>query len=380
MKNSLAGISAAGVLGVLPCSRLAASEVALTQDFTDGQMLGKMRFVSESGRVGRVRGTGLNGRLAFDLSSLQADKMSAANDEFFIRTRVPDGLDYAARDPWKIRINGLVQEELEVKLEDLLPEVEPQGDHVLECSGNARGLAFGLLSATSWKGVPLQSVLDRSSIRSEATCVRISGVDAHSRSPRNSRVGASWVMTMDEVRQYRPFLATEMGGEPLTEDHGKPVRLIIPNWYGCTCIKWVDEISFLDDKAESTGQMKEFASRTHQRGVPDLAKDFRSATMDLAAMPVRVEKWRVKQETLYRIVGIIWGGKQTTDRLMIRFNREDPVPVESYEHTSNTTWNLWSHTWRPEKPGRYRIRMSVDDDNISTNRLDRGFYSRTVEI
>ena len=38
-----------------------------------------------------------------------------------------------------------------------------------------------------------------------------------------------------------------MNGAPLPRDHGLPVRLLMPGWYGCTCIKWVDEIRFVDE-------------------------------------------------------------------------------------------------------------------------------------
>jgi len=47
----------------------------------------------------------------------------------------------------------------------------------------------------------------------------------------------------------------------------------------------------VDDAAESTSQMLEYATRTHQNGSPRLAKDFLPARIDHAAMPIRVEKW-----------------------------------------------------------------------------------------
>ena len=60
-------------------------------------------------------------------------------------------------------------------------------------------------------------------------------------------------------------------------------------WYGCTCIKWLNAITFVDNDAEATSQMQEFAARTHQHGVPKLAKDYKPAIIDQAAMPIRVE-------------------------------------------------------------------------------------------
>ena len=47
-----------------------------------------------------------------------------------------------------------------------------------------------------------------------------------------------------------------MNGAPLTRDHGFPVRLIVPGWYGCSCIKWVDRIELVADEAPATTQMQ----------------------------------------------------------------------------------------------------------------------------
>ena len=65
-----------------------------------------------------------------------------------------------------------------------------------------------------------------------------------------------------------------MNGKPLTKDHGAPIRLIVPGWYGCACIKWVNEITLVDDGAEATSQMQEFAGSTQEVGVPKLVRDY----------------------------------------------------------------------------------------------------------
>lgn len=156
----------------------------------------------------------------------------------------------------------------------------------------------------------------------------------------------------------------------------------MPNWYGCTCIKWVDAITVVDDGAPATSQMREFASRTHQDGVPALARDYQPATIDQAAMPVRVEKWRGARGIVYRVVGIMWGGDRVTDKLSIRFGpgrpyvRVDLCPKQS----TNQTWTIWSHAWRPGKAGPYAIALAIDDPSNRARRLAAGFYQRTIDI
>jgi hypothetical protein len=211
--------------------------------------------------------------------------------------------------------------------------------------------------------------------------VLVSGFDGHSVPSENghSKPGASWVFTFDQLADA--FLATEMNGVALPADHGAPVRLLVPGWYGCACIKWVDRITFVDDTEPATAQMQEFASRTHQDGVPELAAMYAPATIDQAAMPVRVEKWRTRDGIVYRVVGVLWGGSRVTDALSIRFGDEPwtrvgvcPPPA------TNATWTLWSHAWSPTSPGQYAVRMRIDDPSIVTRRLDSDYYLRTVEI
>lgn len=351
-----------------------------------GRRIEQIEFVRERRvAVGEVRGEGLNGRLAYDLAKLSADQLVTPNEEHFIRTRVPDGLDYEKRDPWKVQIHGLVDESVEIGIEELSKLTEEQGTFVMECSGNSAGRAFGLLSAASWDGVRVTDLLDRVSIDEQATQVLVAGFDDHSVEPgrgieKNSTRGASWVFSFEDLKNTGAFLATRMNGQQLPIDHGFPVRLMVPGWYGCTCAKWVEEIRLVDDRFLTTPQMREFAGRTHQTRVHRLAKDYSPAEMDLAAMPVRVERWEVKAKTAYQISGILWGGKKPTDKLLIRIGSAEPQPVESYLHEQNQTWTLWQHSWQPKEAGDFRISMSIDDPDVRTQRLDRGYYQRRVRI
>jgi hypothetical protein len=186
-----------------------------------------------------------------------------------------------------------------------------------------------------------------------------------------------------------------MNGAPLTPDHGGPaMRLVVPGWYGCACIKWVTRIELVTNDAQATSQMREFAARTHQpfdsreiesslrAGQPLLARDFDPATIDTAAMPVRVEKWTDAGRAFYRVVGIIWGGSKPTNALSIRFKSGEPwIRVDDCPLPASTlTWSMWSHTWRPTAAGRYQIVLRVDDPAIRTRRLNLFFYVREVAI
>ena len=189
-----------------------------------------------------------------------------------------------------------------------------------------------------------------------------------------------------------------MNGAPLRPEHGAPLRLMVPGWYACTAIKWVNEIALLDDEAPATDQMREYAGRTHQEPTvprdrelmqggrrpegPPLARDFQPATIDPAAVPIRVEiQGGEGTERLYRIVGIVWGGRAPVRGLHLRLNPDlGFVPVEEMASGVPGVWDLWSHTFRSPAPGRYRIELRVVDPGVRTRRLDLGYYAREIEI
>lgn len=324
-------------------------------------------------------GVGWDGRLYTDLSTLSPESLVTANESFYVRTRYPDLLDPEA--PWVVAVDGLVDAPSTLELDELLPLAAPRGVHLMECSGNGRGGSFGLMSAAAWDGIAMIDLLARITSRPEATRVLVNGFDGHSVPSANghSTPGASWIFTPAQLE--RAFLATAMNGAPLPPDHGAPLRLLVPGWYGCTCIKWVDRITLVDDDAPATAQMMEFASRTHQDGVPTRAADYRPAIIEQAAMPVRVERWREGGAVVLRTTGILWGGSTPTSAASIRFGDAswEPVTVDP-PTTQNATWTLWTHTWRPTRSGELAIRMRIDDPSIPTRRLDADHYLRTIVL
>jgi acyl-homoserine lactone acylase PvdQ len=127
--------------------------------------------------------------------------------------------------------------------------------------------------------------------------------------------------------------------------------------------------------------MQEYASRTMQNGVPQLAREYKPATIEQAAMPIRIEKWADDEKISYRIVGILWGGTVPVTKLQIRFNpEEDYVDVDNFQQTTNDPWSLWTHVWTPKQPETYMIRLRVSDPGVIARRLETGYYMRSVEI
>ncbi len=327
-------------------------------------------------------GSGLDARLFTDLSRLDTGHMLTANDDVFVRTAAPAGLRH---DPgaWTIDLRATAAiPGVTLSAADIADEARPMGAHLIECAGNSNPQNFGLMSAVEWHGVPLTRVLERMPRPAMATAVLVSGLDHESQQSLRSQPGASWVLPVDDLGAAGPFLATRMNGQPLTPDHGAPVRLVVPGWYGCAWIKWVNEIRWVTEHEPATSQMREFAVRTHQEAQPAWARHYQAPAIDTAAMPIRVEQWRVEGATEYRVVGIAWGGTAPVDQFLIRFGPRDrgttvrvcPPPATAH------TWALWTHRWRPDEPGYFDISLKAADATVRTRRLDLSFYIRRVRI
>lgn len=374
-------LHAGAALATIGCGTARGDDTDVCEDpLSGGELVRTLRFEDEDQVDYDERWQrGWDGGLTADLSALTPENLLMPNERFFIRTTAPANL---GRDrSWSIRVHGLVEADMALSMEDLVPLVRPRGSFVLECSGN-QGAGFGLMSAAGWEGILIEDLLKIVSPTPEATRLLVSGIDEPSVPSGDSTRGASWIFAFDQMVEAGAFLATGMNEKALLPDHGAPVRLLVPGWYGCTAIKWVDELRLVSENEPATTQMREFANRTHQRGVPDLARNYRAAVADQAAMPVRIEQWRVAGATRYRVVGILWGGQKIFDRPKLRFNPGEPfVPVQvcpAMKH--NQPWTLWSHVWDPPGPGRYRMRARIDDWSIPTRRLDQGWYDRIVEI
>lgn len=329
-----------------------------------------------------LSGVGLGGRRFTDLFNLPMDGSPVGNDQFFVRTGVP--ISYQNRFPWKIRIGDTLRSPYFIDVSEIQSLERPQGVCVLECAGNDPGGRFGLLSAAEWDGASIQDILEtiekRSKIPNSTSRILISGVDDHA--PDGVSVpGASWIFTPEQLVSSGAFLATRMNSEPLSPENGHPVRLIIPGWYGCACIKWIDRIFWVKENATATAHMQDYAERTHQTGIPALAKEFRPAVMAMAALPVRIEKWKVADGILYRVVGLLWGGDNADEDLQIRTGEEKWDDVEfAVKRRSTSGWSVWTYLWLPERPGDFTIRLRPKNSTIKSIRLESGYYSRTCRI
>jgi DMSO/TMAO reductase YedYZ molybdopterin-dependent catalytic subunit len=157
---------------------------------------------------------------------------------------------------WQLRVGGLVERPLGLRLRDLLAMPSATEVVTLECAGNDRSLldpkvdgeqwGLGAVSTAEWTGVPLVAVLERAGISSTGREILFRGADAGAVKGRSEPTSFERSLTLDTARESGAILAYAMNGEPLPQRHGYPLRLIVPGWYGVASIKWLTNIEVID--------------------------------------------------------------------------------------------------------------------------------------
>jgi sulfite oxidase len=175
-----------------------------------------------------------------------------ATDAFYVRGHgaVPE-IDPGA---WRLRIDGLVERELELSLPTLREAFrEREVTATLQCAGNRRaGLMAirdipgeapwgpGATGTASWTGVALADVIDLARPRDGGAHVGFLGADLCPEAEPAQRFGGS--IPLDKARRPEVLLAWGMNGNPLPAVHGAPLRVVVPGYIGARSVKWLERI------------------------------------------------------------------------------------------------------------------------------------------
>lgn len=267
-----------------------------------------------------------------------------------------------------------------------------------ECSGNGLFFAHGMLGLGEWRGVSWRTVLPLlADVRGGATHVEVVGFDEESR-PSNpphgfyqSYPGASWIFSLEDLDANDAMLALQLSGESLDLDHGAPVRLIVPGWYGCSHIKWLQGLRFCDRAEPPSAQMLEFAGRCNQPSpLPSLASEFLPATIPLSATVFQAELWTAGSGSAAVLLrGLLWGGgpgdwaaKLQSTSLRLRLDRERAVPLsmEAVGTADRWGWQPWLALWPTPRPGRYVLEMRCPGNRPHAWKINRGSFDRELVV
>jgi DMSO/TMAO reductase YedYZ molybdopterin-dependent catalytic subunit len=156
---------------------------------------------------------------------------------------------------WRLTLGGAVERPLELTLDELRARVAVELVATMECAGNGRALLeprpisqpwlTEAVGTARWRGVPLAELLEEASPTAGAVDVVFAGLDRGVEGDVEQRYERS--LPLGEALEAGAVLAYEMNGAPLPPQHGFPLRLVVPGWYGMTNVKWLAEITVTEE-------------------------------------------------------------------------------------------------------------------------------------
>ena len=153
---------------------------------------------------------------------------------------------------WTVSLTGMVDGEVELSMEEIKHSFQTQSvTHTMQCAGNGRSFFdpqvggnqwhYGAAGNTIWTGTPVSDILETYGAEtSDSHFLTVMGGEH----PDGEDIFARSI-PMEKVMDDT-LLAYNMNGSPVSPDHGFPVRLLVPGWYGCNNVKWVDRMHVMD--------------------------------------------------------------------------------------------------------------------------------------
>src|SRR5262249_35473602 len=148
---------------------------------------------------------------------------------------------------WRLKIHGAVERSVELNLTDLLAMRSTTMPATVECAGNGRvfyelvreGLQWqtGAVGNGSWTGTLLSKALEMAEPKSNAVEVVLIGadrgnVDSGKKTASPGPIAFARSIPIEKAMSDGVLLAHSMNGEPLTQQHGYPLRAVVGGWFG----------------------------------------------------------------------------------------------------------------------------------------------------
>lgn len=189
------------------------------------------------------------------------------HDLFFSRNHAP--VPEVRPEDYRLTVEGLVGRPSSFSMDDLRGFPRSEVEAVMECAGNRRdGLievapvpgetpwGAGAIGNASWAGVPLRDVLFSAGVGEGARHAAFAGLDLVEKEGRSFHYGGS--IPIEKALSPEVLLAYEMNGEPLTPEHGAPLRIVAPGYYGARSVKWLGSITLQEGPSDNYFQASDY--------------------------------------------------------------------------------------------------------------------------
>jgi DMSO/TMAO reductase YedYZ molybdopterin-dependent catalytic subunit len=301
------------------------------------------------------------------------------NDEFF--TVKHYNQPAIAEAGYHLDIGGLVSRPLSLTLAGLKARARRAVYFTLECSGNT-GLPFfiGGVGNARWVGTPLASLLRYAGVGDDATEVIFWGADAGQVAIRDDsgilsggNTGSvvpdttggldltiteqfARSMTLADAMNPNNLLCYEMNGAPLPPEHGYPVRLIAPGWYGVANVKWLTNIEVTDHRYTGRFMARDYVTiREEVRGGKTVWTFANVGHERLKSAPAKV----TRRGGRYAILAAAWGAPVA--RLEVSIDNGPwqaatlKIPRPSTTASRRIAWSFWTLDWGTPSSGEHTI-------------------------
>jgi DMSO/TMAO reductase YedYZ molybdopterin-dependent catalytic subunit len=317
----------------------------------------------------------------------ELDSWLTPADDFFVVSHY-DQPALTATD-WRLDISGLVARPRTLTLADLVARPRREVDFTLECSGNT-GLPFfiGGIGNARWAGTPLAPILKQAGVLEQGTEVIFWGADAGQVTIRDNsgvlgpgRTGRTVPdgegaldltiteqfarsMSLDDALSPDNLLCYEMNGVPLPAEHGFPVRLIAPGWYGVANVKWLTRIEVRDGRFAGRFMARDYVTIREELRDGQTVWTFTTVSHDrLKSAPAKVTRRRDR----YAIMGAAWGAPIA--RVEVRIDDGPWRPAKLKRHRARArsrtrggfAWTFWTLRWGTPAAGEHRITSRAID-------------------
>ncbi|MPZ82944.1 MAG: molybdopterin-dependent oxidoreductase [Actinophytocola sp.] len=273
---------------------------------------------------------------------------------------------------WQLRVGGHVRSPLVLDLAALRARPAVSRTVTLECAGNGRARLVPrpvsqpwldeAVGTARWTGTSLAPLLREAGVLDGAVDVAFTGHDHGTE--RGVEQDYQRALSLPDALSEDVLLAYEMNGAPLPPQHGAPVRLIVPGWYGMAHVKWLREITVSD--APFTGFQNAVAYRLRQSadspgGGEPVTRIQPRALVIPPGFPDFMTRRRVLDAGQVTLSGRAWSGRAPLTAVSLSTDGGASWTTATLgPATERHAWHSWTATWQAA-PGEYELCARATD-------------------
>ena len=239
---------------------------------------------------------------------------------------------------WSLKVSGLVKNPRSYTLEELKQQPQRDVEATMLCISNAVG--GGLIGNAIWNGSNLRRLLEEVGIDPKARFVNWRAADGYIES-----------LPLAAALEDDVLLVHGWNGQPLSQKHGFPLRVLIPGRLGMKQPRWITEIELSDTAA--VGYWVE-------RG---WSKDAFVQTMSRIDTPSESAVGLIAAD-LKEVNGIAFAGEQTITKVEVTVNGgQSWLEAELLPRRSKHAWQMWRVAWQPQT-GSHQLAVRAYADGV----------------